>query len=91
MEILSGVHIVDNVVMPGPGGANSVNIVLLAGDDGRLTMVDARPPGAEDAVCDYISKIGYQPADVKRIITSNYQALRLVDRQPLIRQGAHHR
>jgi hypothetical protein len=62
MEILSGVHIVDNVVMPGPGGANSVNIVLLAGDDGRLTMVDARPP----------------PADVKRIITSNYQALRLV-------------
>lgn len=72
MEILSGVHIVDNVVMPGPGGANSVNIVLLAGDDGRLTMVDAGPPGAEDAVCDYIGKIGYQPADVKRIIVTHH-------------------
>ncbi len=44
MEILTGVHIVDNVVMPGPGGANPVNIALLAGDDGRLTMVDAGPP-----------------------------------------------
>jgi hypothetical protein len=31
MEILNGVHIVDNVVMPGPGGANSVNVTLLEG------------------------------------------------------------
>ena len=72
MEILSGVHIVDNVMMPGPGDANSVNIVLLAGADGRLTMVDAGPPGAEDAVCDYISKIGYKSADVKRIIVTHH-------------------
>lgn len=72
MEILTGVHIVDNVVMPGPGGANSVNVTLLVGDDGRLTVVDAGPPGAEDAVCAYITRIGYQPADVKRIIITHH-------------------
>lgn len=71
MEILTGVHIVDNVVMPGPG-ANSVNVVILDGDDGWLTLVDAGPPGAEDAVCAYIAKIGHQVADVKRIIITHH-------------------
>jgi glyoxylase-like metal-dependent hydrolase (beta-lactamase superfamily II) len=72
MEILTGVHIVDNVVMQGPGGANSVNVTLLEGDDGHLTVVDTGPPGAEDAICAYITRIGHQPTDVKRIIITHH-------------------
>jgi hypothetical protein len=29
--------------MPGPGGANSLNVTLLVDDDGGLTVVDAGP------------------------------------------------
>jgi glyoxylase-like metal-dependent hydrolase (beta-lactamase superfamily II) len=70
MEILPGVHLVDNVVMPGPGH-RSVNVGLLV-DGGTVTVIDAGPPGAENIICEYVSRIGYSPSQVRRIILTHH-------------------
>jgi len=71
MEILPGVHLVDNVVMPGPGGVNPVNVGLLV-DGGTITVIDAGPPGAEKAIGDYVGGIGYPLTAVRRIIITHH-------------------
>ena len=71
MEILPGVHLVDNVVMPGPGGNRSVNVGLLV--DGRtVTVIDGGPPGAENTICEYVRQIGYSLSQVRRIILTHH-------------------
>jgi glyoxylase-like metal-dependent hydrolase (beta-lactamase superfamily II) len=71
MEILPGVHLVDNVAMPGPGGNNSVNVGLLV-DGGTVTVIDAGPPGAEKTICGYVEKIGYPLSAVRRVILTHH-------------------
>ncbi|MGO9019392.1 MAG: MBL fold metallo-hydrolase [Syntrophobacteraceae bacterium] len=71
MEILPGVHLVDNVVMPGPGGNRSLNVGLLV-DGGTVTVIDAGLPGAENTICEYVRQIGYSLSQVRRIIVTHH-------------------
>jgi len=63
--------LVDNLVMPGPGANMSVNVGLLV-DGGTVTVIDAGPPGAENAICEYIRQIGYSLSQVRRIILTHH-------------------
>jgi glyoxylase-like metal-dependent hydrolase (beta-lactamase superfamily II) len=71
VEILPGVHLVDKVVMPGPGGNRPVNVGLLV-DGVTVTVIDAGPPGAEDAICEYLRQIGCSLPQVRRIILTHH-------------------
>ena len=71
MEILPGVHLVDNVAMHGPAGDMPVNVGLLIDGD-TVTVIDAGPPGAENTICEYVSRIGYSLSQVRRIILTHH-------------------
>lgn len=71
MEILPGIHLVDNLSFSGLLGSMSVNVALLV-EDSSITMVDAGPLGAEEFVLNYIRKIGHTPTAVKRIIITHH-------------------
>jgi glyoxylase-like metal-dependent hydrolase (beta-lactamase superfamily II) len=71
VEILPGVHLVDNVIMPGPGGNMSLNVGLVV-DGGTVTVIDAGPPGSENTICEYIRQIGCSLSQVRRIIVTHH-------------------
>ena len=71
MEILPGVHLVDNVVMPGPGGNRSFNVGLLV-EGTTITVIDAGPPGSEKTICEYVRRIGYSLSHVRRVILTHH-------------------
>ena len=71
MEILPGIHLVDNVVMPGLGDNRSVNVGLLV-DGGTVTVIDAGPPGAENTICEYVRQTGYSLSQVRQIILTHH-------------------
>lgn len=71
MEIMPGVHLVDNVAMPGPGGNTSVNVGLLI-DGHTVTVIDAGPPGAQDVICDYVRGTGHSLSEIRRIILTHH-------------------
>lgn len=73
MEILGGIHLVDNMLMMGSGGPSPLNVGLLI-DKGAITLVDAGPPGSHKVISSYIEKIGYPLSAVKRIIITHYHA-----------------
>ena len=71
MEILAGVHLVDDLIMSSPTGSSPVNVGLLV-EGSSITMVDAGPQGGEEAVLKYIQKIGFAPSAVRRIIITHH-------------------
>lgn len=61
MEILTNLHMIE--------GKRS-NIFLWEGEEG-LTMIDAGSPGDTKIILDYVSAIGYQPADLVSILITH--------------------
>jgi glyoxylase-like metal-dependent hydrolase (beta-lactamase superfamily II) len=61
MEILPNVHLIPNIV---------ANPYLLIDPDG-LTLIDAGLPGSHRKILRYLSGLGYQPHDLKRILITH--------------------
>jgi glyoxylase-like metal-dependent hydrolase (beta-lactamase superfamily II) len=63
---VSGVKkIIDKAWLVPLGRANSV---LLEGDDGELTLVDAGYPGHEAAIFDALRSLGHHPEDLRHLV-----------------------
>jgi glyoxylase-like metal-dependent hydrolase (beta-lactamase superfamily II) len=65
------VHLVDNVVMPAPGGNRSFNVGLLV-DGSTITVIDAGPPGSENTICQYVRQIGHSLSQLRRVILTHH-------------------
>jgi len=71
MEIMPGLHLIEEVVMPGPEGDNPVNVGLLVEGD-ALTVVDAGPPGALRAIAAYVRRMGRHLSQIRRVIITHH-------------------
>ena len=61
MEIIPNVHLIPNIV---------ANPYLLIDPDG-LTLIDAGLPGSHKKILRYLAGLGYEPADLKRILITH--------------------
>ncbi len=67
-EIITGVYLLSGVLGAGVWGAN----VYLLVDNGDLTLVDTGFAGRADLILEQITKLGYSPSDVKKIIITHH-------------------
>lgn len=61
MEIIKNIHLIPDVI---------ANPYLIVDSDG-LTLIDTGIPGSEKKILHYISNLGYQPRDLKRILITH--------------------